>query len=248
MKRVLGIALGFVVAACLTAGAGIIVDDTFDGSGNLDGWAIDSSPVPGSPYGTLGNTGASDGPSMSGGSPGFLQTSAGPGVGGLEEDRIYDSAGEFDGNWAQGGIAGANGIGAIGFDFYTDAVSGGPPDILSVYLVASGTTWFYDITGLPGSGWAQYFAYVGSPAGWYNMVAAPSSQFATDLTGVTEFGFLLTYQGDVGLSELYGFDNIRILEAIPEPQTYAMLGFALLSLGVTFRRRLNDTVSKLMKR
>jgi hypothetical protein len=52
----------------------------------------------------------------------------------------------------------------------------------------------------------------------------------------------VTYLDGVA-GQKYGVDNFVRTFNVPEPETYAALGFALISICITFRRKITDTLA-----
>jgi len=217
----------------MATGASIIVlnQDTFDAS--VDGWTNAASPGHGAPYGTLSHDPALGGQQALKVNNQFA---------GAVEDFIYAPA-DMEGNWA---TTWAYPVRKITFDFYTDA--GGAvdyPSALEVYFLHDETGdnyyWRYtiDVTTLS-QGWNSIDIAVDG-GGWYSPgnpgYGAP--QFLVDSWDVDEVGILLTYQNWAG--QIYGIDDFTLGYLVPEPSTYAVLAFAFLSLGVTFRKKLSET-------
>jgi hypothetical protein len=230
MKKYFMALVSMGLLSVLSASAAVITEDTWTAAGSLDGWSGTASPRPpgGTAFATLTNT------------AGFLSITGGTNSGGPPE---VDFIGEAGGNLA-GNLAYTN-VGAIQFSFLANA--NGTNDLpggLRVYFISSSTniTWYYDIPSVS-AGWNTYYANMNF-SGWYNTQGYfTESYFDSSLLDVDEVGIVLQYQGGVD-NEIYGLDNFQLLDApVPEPETYAVLGFALLSLGITFRRRLRDQLA-----
>ncbi len=230
-----------LLVMCWTVSAVPIVTEDFSGGDN--GFVLDDAPdgTGGAPYGSH----------TAGG--GYFNVDSGAANGGNIVDYVFDGGGVFAGDYTAGGLA-ANGIKGISFNFYNPAATAIPE--MQVYLVAaSGNVWYHplaDVTG--GSGWANYGAnlsYDSLNAGtgeWFTTGGDSLATWQSDLANISGIGFRMLY--DTTANQQYGFDNIIIQDdpyilLVPEPQTYAMLGFALLSLGITFRRKLEDSFDSL---
>ncbi|MBT3296768.1 MAG: hypothetical protein HN919_16535 [Verrucomicrobia bacterium] len=183
-------------------------------------------------------------------SGGTLTWTANPGTESIS-DRIYlDAAvateyGDLTAFTPFGGAA----VEAVSFDFYSDANNGGGtfdyPADLELYFMSTSGYWRYDYdtTGL--SGWNTLSAGMSFGSGWINYGGTTDlATFDTDMASVTELGVLLTYQGASYGDQHYGIDNFAL--HYPEPGTYAVLAFALMSLGVTFRGKLNSGLKGLL--
>jgi hypothetical protein len=244
MKKV-SVGMVIMLALCWSATAAVIVTEDF--AGGLNGWVIDdaSDGSGGAPYGTITDGG------------GYYRVDSGNANGGNIVDYAFDGGGVFAGDYRStanggGGLA-ANGINGISFNFYNPAATAIPE--LSVYLVAGGNTWYHALTTVDTTGgWGNYGAnlsYDSLNAGtgnWFTLAGDNLATWQSDLANVTGMGFRMLY--DTSANQIYGLDDIIIQDdpyilLVPEPQTYAMLGFAFLSLGVTFRRRLEDALSSL---
>ncbi|MFC1497870.1 hypothetical protein ACFLS1_05250 [Verrucomicrobiota bacterium] len=217
--------------------AAIIRSDTWDADD--EGWTS-TDYFGDAPWGTTswsGNLGGEE----------ALETTRSSG-GGLERDFIY-ATDNVAGNLDFGSVDGSS-VESVSFDFYADA--GGAvnyPAGLSLFFMSdaggSETIWYYtfDVTEIT-AGWNdeyqdfEFGANMTLGAGWWSETG---SDFAGDLADVDEIGILLEYQPGYD-SQVYGIDNFALndiqLWYIPEPETYVVLAFTLLSLGFIFRRRL----------
>jgi len=147
-------------------------------------------------------------------------------------------------------------IAGMSFDFYAGANGNGTgaPAGLGFYFQTTGNhVWYYDI--LPayiGDGWNTYslaFSYDADPygsGGWYgytdNTQTTPlgSGDFTTDLGLVNGLGIWITYQ-DNNSDQIYGIDDFGL--TVPEPETYMVLGMALLTMAFVFRKRITDSLA-----
>jgi len=166
------------------------------------------------------------------------------------EDVIFTTGPNLAGNlnFSQSGL----GIEAITFDFYAGALgegSGGAPDALTVYFQGDGgSIWFYNIdTADIGDGWNSYKAGLLSADGWegyashaVGAAALGSGDFLGDLVDVDRIGISIQYGADLD-GQVYGIDDYAL--TIPEPETYLVLGMALLSIAVVFRKRISDSLA-----
>jgi len=174
------------------------------------------------------------------GHAGYIQTAATTvGDPGIHQDSAIANSG------ASGGLLAGNQnyLGsAVSFDFYgAQALASG----LQLYFASagSGRTWTHGVESL-GAGWndGQTVAMAWS-SGW---TGGTEGQFNTDIADVDEIGFIVTYLDETA-GQVWGWDNFRKGTSVPEPGTYAMLGVALASLGITFRRKLSESVGQLTK-
>ena len=136
----------------------------------------------------------------------------------------------------------------LAFDFY--ALDYAPLfNSLKLYFYSETGSqyWFYDVTDLSPNTWQTTTIGMLQDAGWYG-----GSDFAAALADVDEIGWQLTYRANA--DQLWAFDNLSRgymgagAYAVPEPGSCAALGFAFLSLGVTFRRKLNEVMGRLTTR
>ena len=249
MKRInLSVAVAAMVMACWSASAVPIVTQDF--AGGQGTWVLNKLA-----------DGSWAGPPASAGSAtinaGVMDIDSGAANGGNVADFFYSGA-DFDGNYTAGGLA-VDGIQGVSFDFYNGGGTAIPE--LSVYLVAaSGRVWYHSSTEVTStSGWGTYgvnLSYdsldtmlAGDQRGeWFTLGGDNLAAWQTDLATVSGIGFRMLY--DTTANQAYGFDDIIIQDdpyytMVPEPQTYAMLGFAFLSMGVTFRRKLEASFASL---
>ena len=228
-NRFVGLVAAMVVATVARPSHGApIVGDTFDS--NMDGWEV----RPAQDATTIGQQPALDGRT------GVIQIEAA--AGDLQDYVLADSS---DGELAGNKDYVAMGIQSVTFQFYAGADDGGQgggvdiPADLRLYFVSAGSVeWYYDID--PTAGWAgAYFGYGANFAaysGWYSETARDQSLFMGDLTDVDEIGLEITYQAWDG--QVYGIDDFNLNDqAVPEPETYAILGFTVLSLGLVLARK-----------
>lgn len=229
------LAAGLMMGLCVVAQAGIIHQETWETGASLQDWEID--PIIGGPgTGTL--------TPVAGGNPGgSLQvTEADLGVPEVDAISVSGGAGApFLGDWTQ--THPVHHTDYISFDFFRDTGSDAIDPGLNFYFVGGGVTWYYIVdvsTQLDGS-WATYTipvdVFSGSPAGWTPSVP---STFSSDVMSVSEIGFELSYATGTLGGQLYAFDNVRRGYLVPEPETYAAIGFALVALCMAFRRQLQD--------
>ncbi len=148
----------------------------------------------------------------------------------------------FEGNWN-----GLLPVKTISSYFYANSGSpSGKPNSLEMYFIGMGEKWYYPLA--PVGGWGYYSVSVGEyyvgPGNWYNFDGRTPTQFLADMGNVTEVGFYLTY--DPGYNDqIYAMDDLTLLDDfnVPEPGTMMFLGAAFVSLGLTFRRRLGESLA-----
>ena len=236
-KLIIGITCLAAVALQTTYGAPIIGDDGGDGilGSSFDNWGIvgaNANPT----YGTFS-------PDVSlGGHASALEIVGGPASFFPMTDYVFNNA-TLGGDW---GALGVGGLEAITFDFYSATSA---PDALDLFFSEGSNQWHYIVPALS-TGWSGYSADLDYSAGWYNISGVNDAlTFGNSYAAVNKnVGIRLQY-GVNETAQVYGIDNFYLNDApvgaVPEPQTYAMLGFALCSVGMTFRRRLHGSLESL---
>jgi hypothetical protein len=132
---------------------------------------------------------------------------------------------------------------SISFTFYSNM----DPTYLYAYVKGSnagGTYWWNELSSVSAGAKTIGLDY-DSGDGWNDMFgSAGESDWLDSLTSFDEVGIALWYPGTAG--QEYQIDNftIDVVSNIPEPETWLMLGFALLSITITFRRQINETMVK----
>jgi len=233
MKRILGACVGASMLCALSVDAAIVMTQETWTVAGANGWTITDS-LGGAAYGGLSNPG---------GAGGALTITGGGGSFQSYEDRIGTTAGFLTGDYANAPFGRAE---FIGFQFYAPTYQ----PTLSVYFLNGANTWYFDVPVTVG-GWNSYKVPLDwetgpVPGGWYGS-GAPGS-FISDLGSVDEVGFILGYYNSGGSTpggQVYGLDDFVL--GVPEPETYTLLGFALLSLCITFRRQVKSVVPSLQK-
>lgn len=220
-----------VAVACgiaLPASGAVIAGDTFDS--NMDGWEV-RAPQDATSVAQAGSLGANSG---------VIRIEADSGD--LQDYVLADSS---DNELAGSKDYVSMGVRSVTFDFYAGADDGGngagvdiPADLRLYFVSAGSVTWYYDID--PTAGWGSaYFGYGANfyaYSGWYTDDLRSQALFFTDLTDVDEIGLEITYQA--WNDQIYGIDNFNLNDQpVPEPSTYAILGFTLLSLGLVLVRK-----------
>jgi len=207
-------------------------------SPNIETWDADTSGwlitdiEGGTAYGTL------DWVSSLGGRSGVLRDTGGASTIAVREDLIYTTSG-LAGNvdYSGGGLT-------ITFDFYADLYL---PQQLDIYILSNSGgnnyAWFMDVTPVT-LGWTSISAPIYFGAGWYNELRRTSSDFSSDLTDIDAIGVRLWYADSQG-GQIYGLDNFDV---VPEPETWAFLGIAFLSIGYSFREKIDKAMADLMVR
>lgn len=236
MKRLLVFAI-IVSAVSQWACGAPIISNTWDSVGDLENWDI-VDEFGGASYGGIVQA-------LGPGPAGYLSiTGAAAGSVVAKFDRIYntDVLGGAYTNLAAGQ--------RLLFDFYAAAIV---PDEVNLYFIGDAGQEWRSIITVGASGWStgvgDSLIYDGS---WYAMSGVDdAATFFTAMGNVSEVGLLLEYQYNVGGQE-YGIDYFHLdnepwPDVVPEPSTYAMLGTVFISLGITFRRKLNDSIGALKK-
>jgi len=158
----------------------------------------------------------------------------------------------------------ANPLASVRFSFYVDPANAGAPAALELYFTTTTggafDPWTYSLTTAvsQGAGWyylaANFYASdVGDPDGsgngWFNPTLGLYDQASllAALTEVEDIGLLVTFGQEDGLDQdiAMGYFALDDEFYVPEPGTWAALGFAFVSLGITFRKRLSDKVKEL---
>lgn len=224
---------------CWSAGAAPMIQHTWDGESY--GWT--TAAYLGNPQQVRTEQGTA-------GSRANVLRIVGGDPNGISEGEIYHPN-AFAGNW-RGSMPNPNGgdgvVRWVRFDFYASNWDTG--NRLELYFETTlGDIWYYEITGLA-SGWNDGITVpVESMGAWYSLTRSGTTEYLEDLTRVQEVGFLLAYRsGESG--QLYGIDNFTLdnFVIVPEPETYMTLGFAFLSLGITFRSRIRKAVSSALNK
>jgi hypothetical protein len=248
-----------VLGACFAAGtlqAATYVEDTYDAG--FEGWESRNEPARGA-YGTVANTDVD--------SDGDTDIEVDVATGDITEtDAIYldslaggllgsdGSTGNDFTTYGFGGAEEGDAVGYITFDFWSNADKsvGGDyrPAALEFYFVSdlgggNETEWRINIFGQldtdSDSGWnyMDFWMYQGNFTHQYGALS-----FAASMADVDQMGILISYTSQNG--QEYGIDNFQLHN--PEPGTYAVLAFALVSLGVTFRGKLRSGIKGLLRK
>jgi len=172
------------------------------------------------------------------------------GLGVLERDYFKTSNTDLIGD--------LSGYGAISFDFYSDPdgnplTDDGGPSMIGAYFHSDfgpgpgDAYWFYTLPGAAVSGGWNNYSFSLTSLTWLGNEGGPlalpnASMSLTDaLTQVDEIGFMVAYLSD-NSTQIYGVDNFGL--TVPEPETYLVLGMALLSVAVVFRKRISDSLAE----
>ena len=139
------------------------------------------------------------------------------------------------------------------FDFYAGANGDGTgaPAALEFYFQTATERWFYTIGGsYIQDGWYTYsipFVYGVAAYGYTGWLADPGTNtevgFGDALGQVTGLGISITYLSGVEKPDQeYGIGLMGL--TVPEPETYMVLGMALLSVAFVFRKRITDSLAE----
>ncbi|MDA1044286.1 MAG: PEP-CTERM sorting domain-containing protein [Verrucomicrobia bacterium] len=224
------------VALATFATAGVIVaQENWDATGDFRGFGITEE------IDSLSTAGLTVPAGFGNGASALRIDSDTTGDGGINIDRITATA-----PTTPGFLGPYNTIKTeyISFDFFQNV----EPSGLQFLISANTFTWVYsiDTSVLSLGSWNQITVSMGDASGWVSPFAPFGTDFLTDVGVVTEIGFRISYPGSTA-GQVYGFDNLTRYYQTPEPGTYAALSFALICLGITFRRKLQDSMSSTMK-
>ena len=235
--RTISVAPVILAIAVASSSGAIITQPTSEA-----GWTATSSGG-GAPNGVL-STGVLDGHANAG----RIQNDTGMVP---ESDLVFSDDAIVVGG--EGGLTG-NYIGlsvrSMTAEFYAFQDFGVNPEDLRLYMLASGSVWYYDL-GPQSAGWNSLsinMVHVTDPlsgvvGGWYNEDDRTLTQFGQDIASVTRFGFELNYVANQN-NQTFGFDNFILYDTyfVPEPETYLMLAVALASLAFVFREQLRQSI------
>ncbi len=256
-SMIIKLGMGAVALCLLVSGAGAATwIDTFDGG--IEGWQTDSDPRGGTPEETTPSAVDVDG---DGDTELQIQADGSPAN---STDYIYmdkdvgatvlgeATGGDGDLTDVDFGVGQDSTVRYVTFDFWANADKGTPsnphePAALEFYfLTTAGTEWrltiFDDVTGSLVDGMNSLLVSLWSQGDFY--LAGGSESFADSLDNVEEMGIILSYQNWGG--QEYGIEDFELHN--PEPGTYAVLAFALVSLGVTFRGKLRSGIKGLLRK
>jgi len=255
MKKWIMPAFGVLLALAVTAQGAVVVQDTWPSD---QGWGISgNADETGDTYDATSDGSADYFGGNLGGRTGTFRVQAEQGGAGYYDviSDLGNLADEAGNNFVTADIANMNTM------FYSNpgGIHDTPASLRLYFLHNEGgddVIWYcsVDMSSWTSSGWydiAQSLTFGDGGVGfgsWYTETAGQntSAGFADALTDVDEVGVFIGYQNQAG--QVYGLDDFKLLDsAIPEPGTYSMLGFAMLSLAMTFRRKLNAVWAGLRK-
>lgn len=181
----------------------------------------------------------------------------GGGVSGVEIDYISaddDATAEIGYATYAATLGNMTPVQSVRFSFYDGEGLASDEDLRVYFYSDRGFTWFSDISS--GSGWRDYGANFStlSAGTWYSEDydgIGDEPDWLLDSVAVQEIGIYLRYlDGVAGQDFGIGYFQLNdelIPTPVPEPETYAMLGFAMLSLCVTFRRKLEGSLQMVVQ-
>lgn len=141
----------------------------------------------------------------------------------------------------------------ISFDFYAGG-NGGAEQPFGAYLFfssdhggANQSIYSYQIDPPIIDSWGTYGASFSSsawlPGSDYDLTSRGSGAdltFENALGAVDYIGLIIEYRDDHTGLQTYGIDNFAL--TVPEPETYLILGMALLSVGMVFRKKITESL------
>jgi len=190
-----------------------------------------------------------------------LTITPGPlGVGDIRQDDIYTTnlgllGGATPADMTSYGASGTE-IAGMRFDFYAgaDGAGHGAPDGLWFYFQTTDSErWYYEIdTGYINDGWNTYdvsFDWGADRYGslnWFGIdgVGDPiigAAGFDAAITDIAGLGISIQYLEN-NSTQTYGIDNFGL--TVPEPETYMVLGMALLTVAFVFRKRITESLDE----
>ncbi len=240
MKRIFILFAAFSIVLSGWARGSIIFIDEFDADPNHDPWQAstdsgdpDSSWMEGNFGGRTENYGSTSG-------------SATP----FAREYVFTTDSDATGDWT-GGMTGGATVRQIQFDFYADSNYGndGPASLKLFFRDTSGQHWFREL-GNPGGGWSDDLYIPVAYGSWLSLDGPDAeSDWLASLSDVDQVGIYLTYQPSSPI-QTYAIDNFMLRNdvTIPEPGAFLFLGVAFVSMGMSFRRKLSDTLTSVLKR
>ncbi|MBC8453528.1 hypothetical protein H8D64_00565 [PVC group bacterium] len=246
MAKKTGVAITAMVLVAATVSYGLPIIEIQDGDSNaFSGWGATEERIGG---GAAEGTHVTPDPQTVDGETAVHITADTSGDFIPREDIVFTTGSSLAGNldFTDAGLD----VTTIEFDFYAGADgmgSGGAPDSLSLYLQAGGAAvWYYEIDlASIQDGWSHYvvnFRYGTGWTGWDSnaeLTSRDGTDWATDMADVDELGFAIQYATDLD-GQNYAFDDVGLHS--PEPETYMVLGVALLSLAIVFRKKIKESL------
>ena len=247
--------VGCLLAGSMSLHAAVIIMDGSDGTSQFSDWQSQN------PFGGSG-TAVLTQPSTIGGATAALRMDVNAPAGQPAIDYIFGSGNLQGGNgnwWTLGG-----GVKGLTFDFYTTPGDTIPLSLNLYFRSSSGSGYFwYTTLPLPANdGWKSDQGNSTYPAGyaanvdyyrgsWQELSGNDSyADWSAALANVTEVGIWVNWpQGEVNTYAIdnFGLHDDLVVYTTPEPGTFLALGTALLSLGMTFRRKIGQSLEDLLK-
>jgi len=220
---------------------GVIFIDEFDSS--EDAWSAALGPMSGDP-GTTWSDGDWGGRTVN---HGTTSTDADP----LEREYVFTADSDATGDWLHTGQHGNRTVRQLQFDFYADSGVGndGPAKLELFFRDTGGQHWFHDLGSIAG-GWSDSLYVEVAYNYWYSIDGPDAeSDWLASLGAVDQVGIYLTYQPG-NPTQTYAIDNYMLRDdvIVPEPSTFLFLGVAFVSMGMSFRKRLHETLASMLKR
>jgi len=135
----------------------------------------------------------------------------------------------------------------VSFDFFAGANNGtnGAPASLSLYFYGNDQAWYYDIGSAYtiSDGWGTYGSSFQYAPTWTTLGTGGEAAFLLSLGNVGRLGIEITYFSSTEqANQVYGIDNFGL--TVPEPETYMVLGMALLTVAFVFRKRITESLAE----
>ncbi len=137
-------------------------------------------------------------------------------------------------------------VDALTFDFYA---VGTVPSLLGFYFQSSGGShWFYNIASIGAAdAWNTYEVGVAS-SGWLgygnlDWTGAPGETIDAAWADISEVGMYFWFNPNQAGQE-YALADYGVGMTVPEPETYVVLGMALLTVAFIFRKRITVSLAE----
>lgn len=161
----------------------------------------------------------------------------------MYNDVHFTTAGELTGDLTR--YANGSDMPYLQMNFYSDPA--GEPEGLGFYFQGNGHEWYYDIdSSYVNDGWNTFRIQLSDTAdpyggyGWYEEDYTPGATIATDMQSVDRVGWWIAYNTAANQTQQVGMYGI----SVPEPETYLLLGMALLSVAIVFRKRISESLAE----
>ena len=241
-----------LASTCWSASAAVIYTETWDA--NDSGWTIGTAAAGGGAQEPGSSALWNDGTDGGQAGDGYLRINTGTPALGFSEHFVTAGAAGSGANFTGDFSSAGKSVQGVSFNFYNPSATVVPQ--LTVYLVAGGHTWYHTALAITPNGWGNYgvnfsdHALNAGTGDWFTLAGTEDlADWQSDIQSVTALGLSVFDDGSFN-NQWIGLDDFQIMDdpyfvTVPEPQTYAMLGFAFLSLGVTFRRKLENSLASL---